>query len=171
MSKHTSPIIVVEAQMERLLSGLSKFLILALVLLSVSGCSQSPSNMAPTTTPIIDPKQSGSDLLNYALTFSYITNKMADKYLEGDVDYIKQNLPDLNKIALSTDLLTVSSTYSDARFYLSKMMWSQISFYDAINQNPSLDISTLLPVAQEGTAYYNLFVIEMENLGHDLITE
>lgn len=171
MSKHTSPITVVESHRERLVSGLRNFLMLALVLLSIFGCSQPPSNMAPTTTPIIDPKQSGSDLLNYAITFSYITNKMADKYLEGDVDYIKQNLPDLNKIALSTDQLSVSSAYSDAKSYLSRMMWSQISFYDAINQNPSLDISTLLPVAQEGTAYYNLFVIEMENLGHDLITE
>ena len=96
---------------------------------------------------------------------------MADKYLEGDVDYIKQNLPDLNKIALSTDQLAVSYTYYDAKSYLSRMMWSQISFYNAINQNPLVDISTLLPIAQEGTAYYNLFVIEMENLGHDLITE
>lgn len=171
MSKHTSPITMVEAQRERLVSVPRKFLLLAFVLLSVSGCSQPPSNMAPTTTPITDPKQSGSDILNYAITFSYITNKMADKYLEGDVDYIKQNLPYLNKIALSTDQLAVSSTFNDATSYLSRMMWSQISFYNAINQNPLLDISTLLPIAQEGTAYYNLFVIEMENLGHDLIAE
>lgn len=171
MSKHTLLIKVVKDYRKGLLSGLSRFLILIFVVLLFSGCSQNPTDMAPTPTPIFDPKQSGNDLLNYAISFSYITNKMADKYKEGDVEYIKQNLPDLNKIALATDQLVVSSNYSDAKSYLSKMMWSQISFYDAINQNPSLEISTLIPVAQEGTAYYNLFVIEMENLGHDLITE
>lgn len=173
MSRPVSRITKSDVQWSRLFSDLNKCVILFLIILLVSGCGQ-PQNVvvhSPTPTPTPDPKKSGYDLLNLFQPFTYLSNKMADRYKEEDIDFMEENQPALVKIAQAADQLSVSLKYSDAKSYMSKSMWSIIAFYSSIIENPTVDINSLLPVAQEGSAYFNLFVLEMRNLGHDLKTE
>jgi len=171
MSRSISPLTLSAIRQEMFLSGLVKYLLMFLLVVFVSGCGHSQNNFLSKPTPTSDPKQSGYDLEAFGSSFSSLANKMADKYKEEDIDFIEEYQPELIKIARATDQLSVSQRYIDAKTYLSEMMWSQISFYGSIVENPSLDINSLIPVAQESTFYFNLFVIEMKNLGHDLVVE